>query len=146
MHIVHVLLVSCSLVTIGAFTATIFLRQVRVRVRVSSNPNPNPNPNPNRDHLPTAVRRCLARGLREKGIDFDGACNMAPTARSPNAPPPNPHPSPQPQPLTPTSNPNAIPTPPPSPWGRVQHARDGLARGRGRRAQLPDGGHLLGLS
>ena len=35
-HTVHILLVLVQLfVTIGAFTATIFLRQVRVRVRVS---------------------------------------------------------------------------------------------------------------
>ena len=54
MHTVHILLVLVQLfVTIGAFTATIFLRQ---------------------------CIGALARGLREKGIDFDGACNMAPTA------------------------------------------------------------------
>ena len=72
MHTVHILLVLVQLfVTIGAFTATIFLRQ---------------------------CIGALARGLREKGIDFDGACNMAPTAPWPERNPPAPTPNPDLQP------------------------------------------------
>ena len=53
MHAAHVLLVLVQLfVTIGAFSTTIFLRQ---------------------------CRGALAHGLREKGIDFDGAYRMAQT-------------------------------------------------------------------
>ena len=53
MHAAHVLLVLVQLfVTIGAFSTTIFLRQ---------------------------CRGALAHGLREKGIDFDGAHSMAQT-------------------------------------------------------------------
>jgi hypothetical protein len=52
-HAAHVLLVLVQLfVTIGAFSTTIFLRQ---------------------------CRGALAHGLREKGIDFDGAHSMAQT-------------------------------------------------------------------
>ena len=51
MHAAQVLLVLVQLfVTIGAFSTTIFLRQ---------------------------CRGALAHGLRDKGIDFDGAYSMA---------------------------------------------------------------------
>ena len=52
-HAAHILLVLVQLcVTIGAFSTTIFLRQ---------------------------CRGALAHGLREKGIDFDGAYSMPQT-------------------------------------------------------------------